>query len=43
MSDVLELCISHELMEAIRKHGVETYPNECCGALLGRGPWFRSE
>src|SRR5580704_18269571 len=36
MSDVLELCISHELMEAIRKHGVETYPNECCGALLGR-------
>ena len=21
---------------AIRAHGVETYPNECCGALLGR-------
>ena len=22
--------------EAIRGHGVETYPNECCGALIGR-------
>jgi proteasome lid subunit RPN8/RPN11 len=22
--------------EAIRRHGEETYPNECCGALLGR-------
>jgi proteasome lid subunit RPN8/RPN11 len=22
--------------EAIRAHGVETYPNECCGALIGR-------
>ena len=21
---------------AIRRHGVEAYPNECCGALLGR-------
>src|SRR5437660_11391714 len=22
---------------AIRRHGEETYPHECCGALLGRG------
>ena len=22
--------------DAIRRHGVETYPDECCGALLGR-------
>ena len=22
--------------ESIRQHGVETYPNECCGALYGR-------
>ena len=22
--------------EAIRVHGVETYPNECCGAMYGR-------
>ena len=22
--------------QAIRAHGVETYPNECCGALIGR-------
>jgi len=21
---------------AIRAHGAETYPNECCGALIGR-------
>lgn len=21
---------------AIRQHGIETYPNECCGALIGR-------
>jgi proteasome lid subunit RPN8/RPN11 len=23
--------------EAIRRHGGETYPNECCGALVGAG------
>jgi proteasome lid subunit RPN8/RPN11 len=23
------------IAEAIRRHGVETYPNECCGALIG--------
>lgn len=22
--------------DSIRQHGVETYPNECCGALYGR-------
>ena len=22
---------------AIRQHGTDTYPNECCGALIGRG------
>jgi proteasome lid subunit RPN8/RPN11 len=22
--------------ETIRRHGAETYPNECCGALVGR-------
>jgi len=22
---------------AIRRHGSETYPNECCGALIGKG------
>ena len=22
--------------EAIRRHGAETYPHECCGALIGR-------
>src|SRR3989337_1688457 len=23
------------IAEAIRRHGVDTYPNECCGALIG--------
>jgi proteasome lid subunit RPN8/RPN11 len=36
MSEVLELGISAELAEKIRECGVETYPHECCGALLGR-------
>ena len=30
------LAITNRVNEAIRAHGVETYPNECCGALLGR-------
>jgi proteasome lid subunit RPN8/RPN11 len=35
MSEALELWITAELAEKIREHGVETYPYECCGALLG--------
>jgi proteasome lid subunit RPN8/RPN11 len=35
MSEALELGITAELAEKIREHGVETYPYECCGALLG--------
>ena len=30
------LKISDALVRRIRAHGVETYPHECCGALLGR-------
>ena len=30
-----KLSISKELADKIRAHGAETYPNECCGALLG--------
>jgi proteasome lid subunit RPN8/RPN11 len=30
------LWISGVLAEKIRAHGAETYPHECCGALLGR-------
>jgi proteasome lid subunit RPN8/RPN11 len=30
------LKISQELVGRIHAHGVETYPHECCGALLGR-------
>ena len=25
------------MADAIRRHGEETYPHECCGALLGKG------
>lgn len=35
MSETYEIWISAELAEKIREHGVETYPYECCGALLG--------
>ena len=30
------LKIEHQLLQRIHSHGVETYPHECCGALLGR-------
>lgn len=30
------LHLSHAVYDAIRAHGEETYPHECCGALLGR-------
>jgi proteasome lid subunit RPN8/RPN11 len=26
-----------QVAEQIRRHGADTYPHECCGALLGRG------
>ena len=31
------LRIARPVYDAIRAHGEETYPHECCGALLGRG------
>jgi proteasome lid subunit RPN8/RPN11 len=31
-----ELTISGRVDDAIRAHGRETYPHECCGALIGR-------
>jgi proteasome lid subunit RPN8/RPN11 len=33
----LELVLGPGVEVAIRRHGTETYPNECCGALVGRG------
>jgi len=32
---VAPLRISEDLAARIRSHGVETYPHECCGAILG--------
>ena len=40
MSDGPPLWISKQLAEGIRQHGAESYPHECCGALLGRDPAF---
>jgi proteasome lid subunit RPN8/RPN11 len=30
------LVLSVVLVDAISQHGCQTYPNECCGALIGR-------
>jgi len=30
------LRVSQQIYDAIRQHGEETYPHECCGVLLGR-------
>ncbi|WP_109486837.1 Mov34/MPN/PAD-1 family protein [Occallatibacter savannae] len=30
------LHLTSEIFQAIRTHGEDTYPHECCGALLGR-------
>lgn len=43
MGETYELTISAELAEKIRAHGAETYPHECCGALLGRDPGTSQE
>ena len=32
----MPLSLQPGVAEAIRAHGTETYPNECCGALYGR-------
>jgi proteasome lid subunit RPN8/RPN11 len=36
MSNPPTLWLNSQLAEKIRAHGAETYPHECCGALLGR-------
>src|SRR5260370_22492944 len=36
MAEQIALWVSGHLAEKIRAHGAETYPHECCGALLGR-------
>ena len=43
MADEQTLWISGHLAEKIRAHGAETYPHECCGALLGRDSELESQ
>ena len=33
---MMRLRLNAQVHAAIRAHGSETYPNECCGALIGR-------
>ena len=33
---MIVLRVTKAVYDAIRAHGEETYPHECCGALLGR-------
>lgn len=40
MADGLQLHISQDLVERIGRHGAETFPHECCGALLGQDSAF---
>jgi len=32
-----KVTVTADVARAIRAHGEETYPHECCGALVGRG------
>jgi proteasome lid subunit RPN8/RPN11 len=32
----MALVLQAGVADAVRRHGSETYPNECCGALIGR-------
>jgi len=36
MADKLKVRLSAACQDKIRAHAVETYPRECCGALLGK-------
>ena len=43
MADPFQVNISHELVERIGQHGAETFPHECCGALLGHDGAFEEQ
>jgi proteasome lid subunit RPN8/RPN11 len=37
MADRRRVVVGADVDAAIRRHGEQTYPHECCGALIGRG------
>jgi proteasome lid subunit RPN8/RPN11 len=37
MTNDRRLTIGAAVEQAIRRHGEETYPHECCGAIVGKG------
>jgi proteasome lid subunit RPN8/RPN11 len=36
MPENFQLYMNRDVAERIRNHGAETFPHECCGAMLGR-------
>jgi proteasome lid subunit RPN8/RPN11 len=40
MAGEFQLTLRREVARRIRNHGAETFPHECCGALLGRDSAF---
>jgi proteasome lid subunit RPN8/RPN11 len=43
MAGICQLWMNQEVAERIRRHGAETFPHECCGALLGRDSAFEEK
>jgi proteasome lid subunit RPN8/RPN11 len=43
MADGFQLNIGYDLVQRIGQHGAETFPHECCGALLGRDTAFEEK
>jgi len=43
MAGIFQLWMNQEVAERIRRHGAETFPHECCGALLGRDSAFEEK
>ena len=43
MAGTVQLWMNQEVARRIRRHGAETFPHECCGALLGRDSAFEEK
>jgi len=43
MAETFQLWMNQQVAGRIRRHGAETFPHECCGALLGRDSAFEEK
>ena len=43
MAGTVQLWMNQEVARRIHRHGAETFPHECCGALLGRDSAFEEK